>query len=167
MGIRNLVSRATVGFIHTFTNSPIHLLSRATVEVLSQWPTLNPEFTLLSELLALAMAAPGYQQTFKHILYIAQQLGHFLDTGGSHCTMCALSNVHCKVLPSSFSVIFIFISVIIAIAVFRRGCMEYMQISLSSELGLTKPLQLREEPLSAHRLSQTYVCFNFKGPQMG
>merc|ERR1719234_344784 len=63
----------------------------ATVVVLSQWPTLNQEFTLLSELSALVLDAAG------------------------------------------------------------RGCMECMQISPSSELGLTKPLQLKEEPLSALR----------------
>ena len=48
---------------------PIHLVSRGTVEVRSQWQTLKLEFTLLSELSALALDAPGYQ-TFNHILYI-------------------------------------------------------------------------------------------------
>jgi len=70
----------------------VRVLVWATVVVRSQWQTLHPELTPLSELSAGALDAPG------------------------------------------------------------RVSMECLQTSPSSELGLTKPLQLREEPLSAHRL---------------
>ena len=44
----------------------------------------------------------------------------------------------------------------VTIAIFRRVCTESMQKSLSSGLGSTRPLQLKEAPLSAHRLIQYY-----------
>ena len=41
---------------------------------------------------------------------------------------------------------------IITIAIFRRACTESMPTSLSSGPGSTRPLQLKEAPLSAHRV---------------
>ena len=121
---------------------------------------------------ALALDVPRYQ-TFNHSLYVAQQLGHFW-TQGDPTVQCPMSIVKslmksAKVINSNQRQSQDGISHIPLLLlhhhhyhichnrycdIFRMACMECMQMFPSSELGLTKPLQLRGEPLSAISLCQ-------------